>query len=161
MISLRYLVAGALLTVACSPSSAPKSEPAPAPAPAPAPVGASDVDRGAPAAGGVRYRSTPGTLPMPAPSAAGPAGTITVTAATYGVSCEAAAGNVTAYVAASCNGKPACAYKVDYVAIGDPAVGCSKDFVVTWHCGEPAAPREQTAPAEAGYGAVVPLRCTP
>jgi hypothetical protein len=98
---------------------------------------------------------------MPAPSAAGPAGTITVTAATYGGSCEGVAGNVTNYVAASCNGKPACDYKVDYKAIGDPAIGCSKDFVATWHCGDAAASHEQKAPAEAGYGAVVSLRCTP
>jgi hypothetical protein len=144
---VRSILVVCLLSAACAPSSSPATAPAADPA-SPDTTGAGTAP--VPASGGNRYRSTPGTLPMPAASPAGPPGTITVTTATYGGSCEAAAGNVTNYVAASCNGKASCDYKVDYVAIGDPAMGCSKDFVTTWHCGDAAARTSSGRPARPG-----------
>jgi hypothetical protein len=157
MNATRHVLVLSLLAAACTTASAPPSEPVAAPASA----GAAATEAPAPVAAGSRYRSTPGTLPMPAPSPAGPPGTITVAAATYGGNCDGATGNVTNYLAASCNGKTSCQYKVDYVAIGDPAMGCSKDYVATWHCGDAAAVREHKAPGEAGYGAVISLSCAP
>ena len=52
---------------------------------------------------------------------------IRVVAGTYGGNCQAPHGNKTEHLAAACNGRTDCTYKIDYTVIGDPAVGCGKD----------------------------------
>jgi hypothetical protein len=47
---------------------------------------------------------------------------IHVVAGTYGGNCKAPCGNVTNHLAAACNGRSDCNYKVDYTVIGDPVV---------------------------------------
>jgi hypothetical protein len=75
------------------------------------------------------------------------ANVIHVVDATYGLACKDFAspsgrpnqvkiGNVTAALTRSCdNAKASCLFAVDAVQLGDPADGCSKDFVANWRCG--------------------------
>ncbi len=60
---------------------------------------------------------------------------IRVTSATYGKNCGVNEGNVTHYVSSACNGQSSCRYQIDHNRIGDPARGCTKDFIVRWRCG--------------------------
>lgn len=83
---------------------------------------------------------------------------IRIMSATYGASCGIAGGNATRNVAAQCDGRKSCSYKVSYKALGDPAYGCKKDFFVSNYCGS-NGPFQGRAAAEAGYGSVVPLAC--
>jgi hypothetical protein len=87
------------------------------------------------------------------------AGTIEVESATYGGNCGAPRGNETAHLAQACDGQPQCHYRIDYRAIGDPAVGCGKDYIAEWQCRGSRAPRRVKAAPEAGYGAVITLDC--
>jgi hypothetical protein len=75
------------------------------------------------------------------------ANVIHVVDASYGLACKDFAptsgrpnqvkiGNVTAALARTCDkAKATCLFAVDAVQIGDPADGCSKDFVANWRCG--------------------------
>ena len=83
---------------------------------------------------------------------------IMVVVATYGGNVGVPAGNATADVASSCNGKTSCQYAVQTPKLGDPKVGEPKDFVVTYRCGDAEAKRTTVA-AEAGNGGVADLRC--
>lgn len=96
--------------------------------------------------------------PVPRAGAAS-AGTIEVESATYGGNCGAPHGNETTDLAQACNGLPQCRYRIDYTAIGDPAVACGKDYVAEWRCSGSRAPRRVSAAPEAGYGAVITLDC--
>jgi hypothetical protein len=72
---------------------------------------------------------------------------IHVVDATYGLACKDFAspagkpnrvkvGNVTAALVSACDkAKTTCLFAVDAVQIGDPADGCSKDFIANWRCG--------------------------
>lgn len=91
-------------------------------------------------------------------SVPGPAGTISVTTATYGANCGVPAGNSTQAIAAVCNGQAICNYTVDYTVLGDPASGCAKDFIVEYSCSDGVA-LTATADPEAGFGSVVTLSC--
>src|SRR4051795_5094646 len=62
-------------------------------------------------------------------------GSITVLEATYGESCGAGVGNKTGYVAGLWTGTELCTLHVDASQVGDPAVGCSKDFTAKYNCG--------------------------
>jgi hypothetical protein len=98
---------------------------------------------------------TPGPVSPPPP----PPAIVQIVSGTYGGNCGQPRGNVTPHLAQTCNGQPACAYRVDYQVIGDPAVGCGKDYVAEWSCtGSPQVYRA-SAPPEAGYGAVVQIGC--
>lgn len=86
-------------------------------------------------------------------------GAIRVVAGSYGLNCGVPRGNVTSHLAAHCNGKSLCNYRVDYMALGgDPAVGCPKGYIAEWRCGNGPV-RSVAAPGEAGFGAVVTLSC--
>lgn len=85
-------------------------------------------------------------------------GPVRVTSATYGASCGVPAGNVSQNVAAICNGRAACDYSVNVRVLSDPAPNCRKNFVVTYYCGR-EGPFQASAPAEAGYGSRVAMRC--
>jgi hypothetical protein len=84
---------------------------------------------------------------------------INVIAGTYGGNCGQPRGNVTADLAAACNGRATCAYTVDHNVIGDPAYGCAKDYVAEWACSGSGG-GTVSAPAEAGYGSQVTLACS-
>ena len=81
----------------------------------------------------------------------------------YGRNCAGNTGfDKTADLAASCNSRTSCAYKVDYMKIGDPAFGCAKEYEAAWRCvsGTITSPtRIATAPPEAGFGSIVMLTC--
>ncbi|MFM2054973.1 MAG: hypothetical protein RL456_3010 [Pseudomonadota bacterium] len=84
---------------------------------------------------------------------------ITVLTAWYGQSCGTSHGNVTAHVQSRCNGRRTCSYPVHVDALGDPAPGCSKNFVVLYACKGQAPVRLSQIPAEA-HGRTVELNCT-
>ena len=75
------------------------------------------------------------------------ASVIHVVDATYGLACQefvpspgkhnlVKVGNVTAALTSACDkAKTTCLFAVDAVKLGDPAPGCSKDFVASWRCG--------------------------
>jgi hypothetical protein len=79
---------------------------------------------------------------------------IHVTEATFGESCKNFApavghantvrsGNATLVASQTCDNTDAyCPVYVDAVRIGDPALGCGKDFIVRWRCGIDAAVQE-------------------
>jgi len=84
---------------------------------------------------------------------------VQVVSATYGGNCKAPQGNVTNFLVAACDAKESCSYRIDFAVLGDPAPGCSKDFVATWKCGLGTEVFTATADAEAGIGATVMLWC--
>ena len=89
-----------------------------------------------------------------------PAGSgIQVVAGTYGANCRAPHGNKTEHLANACNGRTSCTYTVDYQVIGDPAVGCAKDYTAEWRCGASPDVRRATASPEAGFRKTVELSC--
>jgi hypothetical protein len=92
-----------------------------------------------------------------APATELPLTVVRVTEATYGANCGAPGGNVTAALAASCNGRVSCPYKLDYRIIGDPKPGCGKDFTVKWRCG--SVGRSAGVPAGSGLGEDIYLYC--
>jgi len=96
--------------------------------------------------------------PPPASEPAPPPG-IQVVAATYGGNCKAPQGNATTHLQQSCGGKQLCTYPVDYKVIGDPVVGCNKDYVAEWRCGTSAAVHRATLDREAPLGSSIELRC--
>jgi len=84
---------------------------------------------------------------------------IRVVAGTYGQNCGTSHGNKTSHLANACNNKTLCDYVVDYTVIGDPAVGCAKDYVAEWRCGNDSTVHRASAPPEAGYRKKVNLSC--
>jgi len=74
------------------------------------------------------------TVELPCPTMAPVTAGIRVVGAEYGTNCRAPAfyADVTQHIAAACNGKDACTYKVDHTAIGDTAFGCAKDYKVNY-----------------------------
>jgi hypothetical protein len=89
----------------------------------------------------------------------GQRGGIQIEAATYGQQCGASTGNTTRDVKLVCEGKRSCDYKVNYIRLGDPAPGCSKDFSLTWRCRADGQMRSLSLPPEAGFGSIAALRC--
>ena len=84
--------------------------------------------------------------------------TISVTAATYGLSCGVPAGNRTDIVGHECNGKSTCSFTVSNKD-GDPKPGCPKDFVVEYRCAAdlPVKKAEHAAQTDENYA--VDLKC--
>jgi Dolichyl-phosphate-mannose-protein mannosyltransferase len=89
----------------------------------------------------------------------GRAGQIEVVQATYGSNCGVGLGNATRDVATVCNGTPSCVYQVDVRRLGDPAVGCAKQFVVEYRCTGEQLSGRVIVPAEAGLGGTAGLAC--
>ena len=84
---------------------------------------------------------------------------IQVVSGSYGTNCGAKYGNVTDHLASSCNGKCECRYTIDYKAIGDPVVGCGKDYIAEWRCGNNSKVYRVKASPEAGYRKTILLKC--
>jgi hypothetical protein len=97
--------------------------------------------------------------PAPPPPPSRRARAIRVVAGSYGQNCHAARGNVTPHLQQLCEGHSSCTYRVDYKVIGDPAVGCRKDYVAEWRCGDDPVIRRSTGAPEAGFGSTIELRC--
>jgi hypothetical protein len=91
--------------------------------------------------------------------AASGSGQIAVVAGTYGRNCGVAHGNKTEDLARACNDKRHCDYVIDYTIIGDPAVGCSKDYFAEWRCGNDHILRSMLVSPEAGFGKKITLTC--
>ncbi len=81
---------------------------------------------------------------------------IEVRSAVYGANCGRAS-NVTWHPARICNGRDRCRYEIDHQQIGDPAIGCYKDFRIGWSC-RGQAPNYTIVSGEAS-GKTVFLRC--
>lgn len=62
--------------------------------------------------------------------------TIKVVSGTYGRNCNAKAGNATAPLSTTCDGKSSCDFTIDTTALEDPAPNCSKDFSAEWKCSD-------------------------
>ncbi len=88
-----------------------------------------------------------------------PGDRIQVVAGTYGRNCGTSHGNKTEHLARACNGKSRCEYTINYQVIGDPAVGCAKDYVAEWHCGDASPVHRTSASPEAGFGKKIVLSC--
>jgi hypothetical protein len=84
---------------------------------------------------------------------------IKVIAGTYGKNCRAPYGNATNHLAEICEGKATCEYVIDVTVLGDPAVGCAKDYFAEWQCGRDPERRTTSARPEAGGGTRIMLRC--
>jgi hypothetical protein len=54
---------------------------------------------------------------------------------TYGRNCNAKAGNATASLSKTCDGRSSCDFVIDTTALEDPAPSCNKDFAAEWKCG--------------------------
>lgn len=99
-------------------------------------------------------------------TAAPPPPAISVKQAVYGANCAGKGKpdpnikgtDPTKHIAAACDGKGTCDYKVDHTAIGDPVFGCRKEYAVQYTCGGPA-PKQATVAAEAS-GQLAKLDCT-
>jgi len=85
-------------------------------------------------------------------------GSITVLEATYGESCGVRVGNTTGYVARSCTGTEVCTMHIDVNEVGDPAMGCAKDFAVKYSCGPGGRVRSFSLSPEA-HGKALILNC--
>lgn len=72
--------------------------------------------------------------------------TITIVSATYGANCGQF-GNRTTWLAGLCNGKTSCSSCP--LDLGDPAFGCSKNYVINYTCGGTA--KSYTGAPEAGW----------
>lgn len=83
---------------------------------------------------------------------------IKVNYAFYGRNCEARQPDVTSHVAKTCNQKASCAYTVDHKVIGDPAIGCHKDYEVSYTCPGQIQSKTAALSAEAS-GNTVLLAC--
>jgi hypothetical protein len=85
-------------------------------------------------------------------------GSIAVLEATYGQNCGARAGNATGYVAKSCTGIEVCTIYIDVNRVGDPVVGCAKEFAAKYNCGPGRRTRNLSLIREANGKALV-LNC--
>jgi hypothetical protein len=102
-------------------------------------------------------RWSPATTPSP--------NGIRVISGTYGGNCRGrltgGAGGTpdkTPHLKAECEGKEVCEYSVVWQKIGDPAAGCSKDYVAVWQCPAGGGGTARAEP-EAGLGSKVVLSC--
>jgi hypothetical protein len=84
--------------------------------------------------------------------------TIKIIAGTYGQNCGAPRGNATKDLAAHCDNRHSCRYRIDKTAIGDPAVGCQKDYLAEWRCSDTELHAAAISP-EAGAGSTLVLSC--
>ena len=78
--------------------------------------------------------------------------------ATYGYNCGAQPGNALDSVRKRCDGNLNCDYTIDVSTLGDPAPGCSKNFIVNYRCFDGGRERRVVVDPEAS-GSVVSLTC--
>lgn len=83
---------------------------------------------------------------------------VEIVAASYGTNCAQPNGNVTAKVANMCSGRPSCSFVAGNDTFGDPALGCPKNFIALWRCGN-ATMRTAPTPPRTGEGYPVTIAC--
>ena len=84
---------------------------------------------------------------------------ILIISGSYGNNCGAPRGNATRNLAVICDGTASCTYIIDFEVIGDPAVGCPKNYLAEWRCGVEQEIHQSSAGAEAGYKTPIHLSC--
>jgi hypothetical protein len=84
---------------------------------------------------------------------------IKVLAGTYGRNCGGKAGNATAHLSRTCDGRASCDYRIDPAALEDPAPSCEKDYVAEWRCGSGPAVYAASVAGDAGRNASLTLAC--
>jgi hypothetical protein len=113
-------------------------------------------DRGEPLMLNVSIRPQPAAIAAVSALAgtAGETSSDEILDATYGGNCAGIVkGNVTRFVASTCDGSDLCNYRVYYKNMGgDPAPDCEKAFRVTYICGKNSKPETCALEAEAGKG---------
>ncbi len=85
---------------------------------------------------------------------------IRVLAGTYGRNCGGKAGNATAHLARTCDGRAGCDYRIDASALEDPAPSCDKDYVAEWRCGAGPTVYAASVSGGAGRGGNLTLACS-
>ena len=107
---------------------------------------------------GIRFAILTTLLLTPTLSRAQQAQGIRIEEASYGLNCGAQRNNVVADISYQCNGTKNCSYQVNHRRIGDPAVGCAKNYIVTWSC-PGSAQRYQRAISPEASGREIQLSC--
>jgi hypothetical protein len=85
---------------------------------------------------------------------------VRVLSASFGSgSCGTPLGNATTALARECDGRIHCPIVVTTRILGDPAVGCPKDFEAEWQCGSDASVKSVSHEAVSSEGYAVELSC--
>ena len=79
---------------------------------------------------------------------------------TYGANCGGQEGNAFDDLFAACSGKGICDYNILYTRIGDPKVGCAKDYRALWRCDLDDIVREKYLPAGTGVETQIRFDCS-
>jgi len=85
---------------------------------------------------------------------------IKVVSATYGRSCNGEAGNATASLAKTCDGKNSCDYVPDPATLEDATPNCNKDLAAEWKCGNGSSVYSATLPVNAAKDEKLRVVCT-
>jgi len=107
---------------------------------------------------GIRVAITSALILTPTLSRAQQAQGIRIEEASYGLNCGAQRNNAVADISFQCNGTKDCSYRVNHRRIGDPAVGCAKNYIVTWSC-PGSTQRFQRAISPEASGRDIQLTC--
>jgi hypothetical protein len=85
---------------------------------------------------------------------------IRIEEATYGANCGSGVkpGNATQYVAKACDGQPVCSMLISVESLGDPAIGCAKDFALRYLCDRQQTSRRAYVKGEAN-GKTLRVQC--
>jgi hypothetical protein len=84
---------------------------------------------------------------------------IFIIAGTYGENCGVPYGNKTEHFAKMCSGLLRCEYTIDEKIIGDPYVGCKKNYIADWRCGSDNVSHRINMQPEAGNQKKITLSC--
>lgn len=84
--------------------------------------------------------------------------TITIVSGTYGQNCGAPRGDATHDLVHQCDGRTTCQYTLTTKLTADPTMGCRKDLLVEWLCGDTEFHSAALSP-EAGPGSTLVLSC--
>ncbi len=93
--------------------------------------------------------STAATKASEVPAASPERPALKVVSGTYARACNGKPGNGTPSLAKVCDGKSACDYAVEPVALENEPSGCAKDFAAEWKCGNGSTVYSATLPADA------------
>jgi len=102
--------------------------------------------------------SSPPPPTQPNPTSSTTAGSINILSATYGPNCPGVTSNNDKLISTQCNKQFNCTYLINYLVIGDPAVGCAKDYFVNYTCHDHGKVRDVNIPGEA-TGKSIDLSC--
>jgi hypothetical protein len=86
---------------------------------------------------------------------------IRIVSGTLGDRCAEGQRDGTIHLAAACNGRRACRYRIDERAIGRPGDGCRRRYVARWRCGDDPRIREAAVMFVRDAAPRVTIRCGP